>query len=241
MATPSDSNAPGVEYFTNGDFAIELIPAGDSFRAIAPGIARGLGHRDAVNMLASVPEDEKGYTLVSTPGGMQQVWSISGPGLYRVIGQRQAARIKNPEIRAQVERFQRWLFHDVLPALRKHGRYALPGGDRVHGSLPTTLTWEIAAEIGRAHHGLAMESGDWKRMLTSGGVLRLTGTPRKPYRDLFWQTDTRLEVHAHAVQYLVGLAMVTARRMQAASENVQMLLELDAIGREFPAIEGGKS
>jgi prophage antirepressor-like protein len=237
MSTIPQSSS--IEHFTNGDFAIELLPVGDSFRAIAPGVARGLGHRDAANMLGNVPDEEKGYTLVSTPGGHQQVWYITEPGLYRVIGQRQAARIKNPTIREQVESFQRWIFHDVLPALRKHGRYALPGGDQVHGSLPTTLTWDAAAAIGRAHHGLGMESAEWKRVLTSGGILKLTGAPRRKYEDLFWPTDTRWEIHAHSVQYLVGVALVTVRRMQTAANNVQMLLELDAIGREFPGLDGG--
>jgi prophage antirepressor-like protein len=231
----------GIEHFTNSEFDIELIAAGDSFRALAPGIARGLAFGSAKDMLRSIPEDEKGWALAPTPGGLQEVRFISEPGLYRVIGQRQAARIKNEEIRAQVERFQRWIFHDVLPALRKHGRYELPGGDRVHGSLPTTLSWEAAAAIGRAHHGLGMDEHAWKRVLKSASILKLTGAPRKQYEDLFWPTDTRWEIHAHAVQYLVGVALVTVRRIQAASDNVQMLLELDAIGREFPAIQGGES
>lgn len=241
MTTVPNSSGAGIEHFANSEFDIELIPAGDSFRAVAPGVARGLGHRDARTMLRAIPEDEKGYAPVRTPGGMQEVWYLTEPGLYRVIGQRQATRIKNAETRAQVERFQRWVFHDVLPALRKHGRYELPGGDRVHGSLPSTLSWEAAAAIGRAHHGLGMSEADWKRILKSASVLKLNGAPRAKYEDLFWPTDTRWEIHAHAVQFLVGTAMVTVRRMQAASENVQMLLELDAIGRDFPAIEGGES
>lgn len=239
MATPNMQAPSGIEHFTNSEFAIELLQAGDSFIALAPGVARGLAFKDAHTMLRNIPDDEKGSALVRTPGGDQHVWHLKEPGLYRVIGQRQAARIKNEEIRAQVERFQRWIFHDVLPALRKHGRYELPGGDRVHGSLPTTLSWESAAAIGRAHHGLGMDEHAWKRVLKSASVLKLTGGPRKQYEDLFWPTDTRWEIHAHAVQYLVGIALVTVRRLQAAADNVQMLLELDAIGREFPAIDGG--
>lgn len=238
---PSSDQQPGagVERFTNTEFGIELIYVGDSFRAFAPGVARGLAFGSAKDMLRSIPEEEKGWALAPTLGGTQEVRFISEPGLYRVIGQRQAARIKNSEVRAQVERFQRWIFHEVLPALRKHGRYELPGSEQVHGSLPTTLTWESAAAIGRAHHGLNMDVTQWKRLLKSGNVLKLTGAPRKKYEDLFWPTDTRWEIHAHAVQYLVGTAMVTVRRMQAASQNVQMLLELDSIGREFGAIDGG--
>ena len=227
-----------IERFVNSEFNLELIPAGDSFRVAAPGLARGLGHRDAANMLASVPDDEKGYAPVSTPGGEQTVYYVTEPGLYRVMGQRQASRIKNKETRGKVDRFQRWIFHEVLPSLRKNGRYELPGGDRVHGSLPSTLTWEMAAAIGRAHHGLGMDVPTWKRMLVSGGVLKVNRAPRAKYEDLFWPTDTRWEIHAHAVQFLVGSAIVTARRMQEQARNVQMLLELNSLGLD--EIEGGE-
>jgi len=225
-----------IERFTNGEFGIELIPAGDSFRVAAPGLARGLGHRDAFNMLASMPEGETGSCLVSTPGGDQQVRYVTEPGLYRCIGQRQGGRVKNPETRAQVERFQHWVFHEVLPALRKHGRYEI-GGGQVHDSLPTTLTWERAAAIGRAHHGLGMNVQDFRRMLVAGGILKVNKEPRSAYEDLFWPTDTRWEIHAHALQYLVGAALVTARRLQEQARNVQTLIELDGIGRALP--EGG--
>lgn len=115
-----------IERFANGEFDIELIPDGDSFIVRAPGVARGLAFKDAHTMLRSLPEDEKGSALVRTPGGDQTVWHLKEPGLYRVIGQRQAARIKNEAIRGQVERFQHWLFHEVLPALRKTGTYSVP-------------------------------------------------------------------------------------------------------------------
>jgi prophage antirepressor-like protein len=227
-----------IERFTNSEFGIELIPVGDSFRVAAPGLARGLGHRDAANMLGSIPDEEKGYFLASTPGGDQHVWYVTEPGLYRCIGQRQVARIKNQAVRDQVERFQHWIFHEVLPALRKHGRYQL-GGSQVHDSLPTTLTWESAAAIGRAHHGLGMNVSQWRQMLISGSVLKANGAPRAKYEDLFWPTDTRWEIHAHAVQFLVGIAVVTSRRLQESARNAQMALQLDsAFGGELP---GGES
>lgn len=230
-----------IEHFTNAEFDIELIPAGDTFRVIAAGLARGLGHRDAANMLASTPDDAKGHTLVSTrsANGVEQrrdVWYVTEPGMYRAIGQRQAARIKNPDNRAQVERFQHWIFHEVLPALRKHGRYELAGG-QVHDSLPTTLTWDAASAIGRAHHGLAMNTAQFRRMLVAGGVLKANKDPRAAFEDLFWPTDTRWEIHAHALQYLVGTALITARRMQEQARNVQTLIEMDGIGRTV--LEGG--
>lgn len=131
VASPDDpGSSRAVERFTNSEFNIELIPDGESFKAVAAGVARALGNADARDLIRNIPDDEKGSELVPTPGGEQQVWVLKEPGFYRAIGQRQAARIKNPEIRAQVERFQTWVYSEVLPSLRKHGRYEVPVASR---------------------------------------------------------------------------------------------------------------
>jgi prophage antirepressor-like protein len=119
---PSPESGAEIERFANDEFDIELIPDGDSFIVRASGLAKGLGYRDALTMIRTVPEDEKGYAPVRT-SGEQQVWHLTEPGMYRVIGQRQASRVKNKTVREQVERFQSWVFGEVLPTLRKQGRY----------------------------------------------------------------------------------------------------------------------
>jgi len=62
-------------------------------------------------------EDEKGIYLVNTPGGPQATLCINEPGLYRLIAKSHKPEAKN---------FQRWVYHEVLPAIRKTGRYSLP-------------------------------------------------------------------------------------------------------------------
>lgn len=105
--------------FANGEFALEMIPDGDSFKVAAAGLARALGFRDAFNLTASIPEAEKGYLLASTPGGDQRVLFVTESGFYRAIGQRHAARISDELMRAAVERFQSWVYGEVLPQLRR--------------------------------------------------------------------------------------------------------------------------
>ena len=60
---------------------------------------------------------EKGVTIrsVLSNGGMQDKKFIDEGNLYRLI-----TRSKLP----QAERFEEWIFEDVLPAIRKHGVYA---------------------------------------------------------------------------------------------------------------------
>lgn len=112
-----------IERFTNSEFNIELVPHGDSFKVVASGVAHALGFHSARDMLRTVPDDEKGWELAPTPGGEQEVHILLEAGFYRVIGQRQAKRISDEEVREQVKRFQSWVYGDVLPSLRKHGRY----------------------------------------------------------------------------------------------------------------------
>lgn len=59
-------------------------------------------------------EDEKGLRLTQTLGGVQKLTVVNEPGLYTlVIGSRK------PEAKF----FKRWITHEVIPAIRKHGAY----------------------------------------------------------------------------------------------------------------------
>ncbi|MFK0222186.1 Bro-N domain-containing protein [Streptomyces vinaceus] len=115
-----------IERFGNGEFDIQLIPAGDSFKVVATGLAKALGFREGSDLVRTLPDDEKTSEIVRTPGGDQQVWTLTEPGFYRAIGQRQAARVRDSGIRAQVQRFQSWVYGEVLPSLRRHGSYGQP-------------------------------------------------------------------------------------------------------------------
>lgn len=226
-----------IEHFTNGEFDIEVLPRDDSFIVLAPGLARGLAFKDARDMLRSIPDDEKGSALARTPGGDQQVWHVTEPGFYRAIGQRKLGHIKDAYVRDQVERFQRWLYHDVLPALRKYGRYSV---NPVPGNFPepVVFTWEVAAAHLRQRYGLPIEDAmELRERLTDAGILKLTGTPCKEFRDLFWPVGRRFDIHAHALPILAGRVTRELYKLAESQAGVQTALELDAIGRA--ALEGG--
>ena len=131
VASPAADDDGGIARFANSEFDIQLIPTGDTFRVVASGVAHALGFHSARDMLRTVPDGEKGWETAPTPGGEQEVYMLFEPGFYRVIGQRQARRISDPQVREQVERFQAWVYGDVLPALRKHGRYETPSATPV--------------------------------------------------------------------------------------------------------------
>lgn len=127
----------------------DLIPfdyEGTNFRAlqdsagepwfVAADVATILGYRMASDMTRRLDDDEKGTRSVRTPGGDQDMTVISEAGLYSaVLGS------KIPEAKA----FKRWVTHEVLPAIRRHGVYATP--DTVEAMLqdPDTMIATLTA------------------------------------------------------------------------------------------------
>lgn len=81
-------------------------------------VALGIkNHNDA---LSDLDEDEKGVAITdplstyTRGGGAQEAVIVSEPGVYRLV-----FRSRKPE----AERFKRWLAHEVLPQIRRTGRY----------------------------------------------------------------------------------------------------------------------
>ena len=85
--------------------------------------------------LALLDEDEKGVHIVDTPGGKQQMTIVTEPGFYKLV-----MRSRKPEAKA----FQRWVTHEVLPALRRDGAYVASDGTEDDATLMARAL--IAAE-----------------------------------------------------------------------------------------------
>ncbi|WP_051790989.1 BRO-N domain-containing protein [Amycolatopsis jejuensis] len=216
-----------IQLFNNGEFELHVTPDGDSFTVSAPGIARALGFHSAKDMLRTVPDRNKGWETAPTPGGNQKVWHLTEPGFYRVLGQRQPARIKNLVVREQVERFQDWIYSEVLPALRRGGRYERAIDD------PFTYTWDEVTTIIRQRYGLRVSVPQLTRMLRTAGILRQSGVPKKAHQHFFWFTGTAWEIHPHAIPFLTRSFEDTTRQLQEF-RFIQGRLELDGVGVEDP-------
>lgn len=103
--------------FNFNDSEIRLIVRAGEPWFITADVARVLGYRDANNAGRVLDEDEKGTHVVSTPGGEQRVTIINESGLYALV-----LRSRKPEAR----KFAKWVTSEVLPAIRKTGRYETP-------------------------------------------------------------------------------------------------------------------
>lgn len=102
---------------------VRALADGDEVMFVASDIAKILGYRDAANLARNLDDDERGIHEVSTPSGTQNMTVLTESGLYRSILNREIAYVKEPEAQAFVKRFQRWVTHEVLPSIRRHGAY----------------------------------------------------------------------------------------------------------------------
>ena len=112
------------EFLFEGNQVRVVVDEQDEPWFVAADVARILNYRDANNMTRLLDADEKGSQVVSTPGGNQTMVTISEGALYKAILQRQSGYIDDPYQSDFVKRFQRWVSHDVLSSIRRHGAYA---------------------------------------------------------------------------------------------------------------------
>nr|DAY31270.1 MAG TPA: repressor domain protein [Caudoviricetes sp.] len=109
---------------------------------VAADVCRALGLDSTGKALTRLDDDEKGVNSIHTLGGSQMMTIINESGLYAlVLGSRK------PEAKA----FKRWVTHEVLPAIRRTGRYqaggvqpitpamALEAAQLLHGCQPAAL------------------------------------------------------------------------------------------------------
>lgn len=77
-------------------------------------------------------EDEKGIATVNTPSGAQEMLVVNESGMYALIFKSR---------KAEAKRFKKWVTAEVLPAIRKHGRY-----EDVNGKMNTLIGQTIGTD-----------------------------------------------------------------------------------------------
>ncbi|MGK4341634.1 BRO-N domain-containing protein [Ectopseudomonas oleovorans] len=90
---------------------------------VAADVCESLAIVNTARALTRLDEDEKGIHSMNTPGGAQNVSTLNESGLYSLI---------LTSRKAEAKRFKKWVTAEVLPAIRKTGRYESPK--------PATLT-----------------------------------------------------------------------------------------------------
>lgn len=110
---PGDNRA--VERFTFEGAEVRAMMIDSEPWWVALDVCSALGLSDPRKSIGLLDEDERNTVPVTDSlGRQQQTYIINEPGLYSLI-----LRSRKPEAKA----FKRWITREVLPQIRKHGRY----------------------------------------------------------------------------------------------------------------------
>lgn len=89
-----------------------------SFSVVAKDVAVALEYTAwHHNLISHVPGEWKGSNPITTPGGTQEMLTLTEQGLYFFLG-----RSDKPKALP----FQMWVYGEVLPSIRKTGSYTVP-------------------------------------------------------------------------------------------------------------------
>ncbi|WP_330208823.1 BRO-N domain-containing protein [Pseudomonas sp. Z13] len=100
--------------FNFGKQQVRTLLIDDQPWFVANDVSAALQYSEASAMTRHLDDDEKGLSIVQTLGGDQEMLVINESGLYSAILRSR---------KAEAKRFKKWVTAEVLPAIRKHGRY----------------------------------------------------------------------------------------------------------------------
>ena len=107
----------GLQVFSYEGNEVRTVQKGSNILWVLKDVCGILGiekYRDAATRL---DDDEREPVLVDTLGGRQEMIAVTESGLYSII-----LLSRKPE----AKKFKRWVTHEVLPTIRKHGAYVTP-------------------------------------------------------------------------------------------------------------------
>jgi len=109
----------GELHFINEEMGASLTAIFDGERVafFAKDLCDALGISNSRDAVRSLDDDERGVVITDADGARRERSVVYEPGLYSLIlrSRKQGAK-----------KFKRWVIHDVLPSIRKHGAYMTP-------------------------------------------------------------------------------------------------------------------
>lgn len=124
-----------IEVFTNAEFgSVRTLTIDEKPYFVGKDVAEILGYVETAKAIREhVDEDDKGVSVLDTPGGKQKMTIINESGLYSLI---LSSKLPN------AKKFKHWVTSEVLPSIRKTGSYNSPD----YSSLSPQLQYLISLE-----------------------------------------------------------------------------------------------
>lgn len=107
----------GLKVFSYEGNEVRTVQKGDGTWWVLKDVCDILELTSPHKVAERLDDDEKGRSLIPTLGGNQELTVVNESGLYNVI-----LRSDKPE----AKKFKRWVTHEVLPSIRRHGAYVTP-------------------------------------------------------------------------------------------------------------------
>lgn len=143
-------------FLFENDFPVRVSDQNGDPWFIGRDVCRALGFKQPESKYRMLDDDERGMLNQHTLGGNQDMVIVSEPGVYRLIAQSRTQ---------QAKRFQRWLYHEVLPEIRRTGSYGQVAS-RVQDDVDVRYKeWQLrAVREARMIYGKAAARAMWERM-----------------------------------------------------------------------------
>ncbi|OMG45256.1 phage repressor protein/antirepressor Ant [Paenibacillus macerans] len=116
-------------------------------------VARALDYARPYEAVSSHCKGAVSYRIL-TSGGEQETKVVPEGDVYRLIV-KAADQSRNPAIKAKAERFERWIFDEVIPTIRQHGAYMTPAKIEEVLLNPDTII-DLAQRLKKANEDRAM-------------------------------------------------------------------------------------
>lgn len=196
-------------------------------RFVARDVCTAIGLSNVSMALARLDPDEKGVNPIDTPGGQQQMTTVTESGLYSLV-----LRCDKKE----AAKFRRWVTHKVLPEIRRTGSYSHhPAAARQLPSKKELAQWVIEAEE-RAERAeakvaeLTPPAAAWNELAESAGDYSVADAAKVLSRDPQIETGER---RLYAFMAAIGWVFKVKGRWRAYQSQVDCGRLTEKVGKPF--------
>ena len=113
------SNQTQLSTFSFESKSIRTLAINNEPWFVAKDVCDAIGLTNSRMSLIALDEDEKGVSLIYTPSGQQEMNIVNESGMYTLI-----LRCRDAVKKGSIpHRFRKWVTAEVLPAIRKTGKY----------------------------------------------------------------------------------------------------------------------
>ena len=139
-----------LQIFNNPEFGqVRCVEVDGKPYAVGIDVAGALGYVKPTDAVTAHCRGSLTYGVIDSLGRTQETKIIPEGDIYRLIV-KAADQSKNEDIKARAEKFEKWIFDEVIPAIRKTGIYEVPvPADKSALQVAKTLLIAVEAQSGR--------------------------------------------------------------------------------------------